>query len=349
MAPTHLCIIGAGISGILLILLLAETSVALNSICIIDPYFDGGDLFRTWPSVMSNTPWSATLNNMKTYLPSIQIPKWALDLPLDKPTPVYMIAKLIRECAKPVLERVVCIQGLVESVNWSTNDLSWNISIRKENMNEILSSKGLCFTQGSVPKGLDISIPSIPLEIALDSNRLAKYIEPDNKVLVFGTRHSGIHVIKNLIDNNVKSVIGIYKDSTPFIFARDGEYDGIKLDGAIIADDILLGKYPNVQMISTSKLSSILREVRTADWAVFAIGFESRNTIRVSVDSVPVLKWYEYDITGKLLNCPSSWGFGLAYPSQAPDGIHWDVGVSPFLEHIHRQISSILSIIYLIQ
>jgi hypothetical protein len=43
------------------------------------------------------------------------------------------------------------------------------------------------------------------------------------------------------------------------------------------------------------------------------------------------------------------WGFGIAYPSQAPDGIHWDVGVSSFLEHIHGQTSSIVSIIYAIQ
>ena len=45
----------------------------------------------------------------------------------------------------------------------------------------------------------------------------------------------------------------------------------------------------------------------------------------------------------------SMWGFGIAYPSQAPDGIHWDVGVSSFLEHIHGQTSSIVSIIYAIQ
>jgi len=345
----NLCIIGAGVSGILLILLLAETSVSLKSISIIDPYFDGGDLFRKWSSVMSNTPWSATLKSIQTHLPSVKIPKWANDLPLDKPTPVYLIAKLIRECAKPVLDKVTCIYGSVESINWLSDKSVWDISISTEQSIKHINSKGICFTYGSQPKVLDIGVPSIPLDIALDTNKLCKYIEPHSKVIVFGTRHSGIHVLKNLVDCSANSVLGVYKGPTPFIFARDGEYDGIKLDGAVIADDILAYKYPSIQMVSNTNISSILKYVRNADWAVYAIGFESTNNIRLSIDSVPLLNWNKYDITGKLLNCPCAWGFGLAYPSQAPDGIHWDVGVSSFLEHIYIQISSILSIIYLIQ
>lgn len=345
----NLCIIGAGVSGLLLILLLAETSIPLKSIYIVDPHFDGGDLFRKWSSVISNTPWSTTLTNMQTRLPSIKFPKWALDLSLDKPTPVYMIAKLIRECAKPILDKVNCIYGYVESADWSTSKLMWSISVRKEQHLETILSKGVCFTHGSLPKELDTSIPSIPLEIALDVHKLSKYIEPDSKVIVFGTRHSGVYVLKNLVDCSANSIVGIYKGSTPFIFARDGEYDGIKLGAAEIADDILALKYPSIQTISNTNTSSILKHVRNADWVIYAIGFESSSQICVSMDSIEILKWNEYDKSGKLLNSPCAWGFGLAYPSCAPDGIHWDVGVSPFLEHIYIQIPSILSIIYLIQ
>jgi hypothetical protein len=337
-----LCIIGAGVSGLLLILLLAETSFPLNTITIVDPHFDGGDLIRKWSSVMSNTPWSVTLESIQTHLPSVNIPKWALELPLDKPTPVSTIARLIRDCAKTVLDKVERIHGTVDHINWTSTTSTWSITVKKEQMFHTFVKKALCLTHGSLPKELDSSIPSIPLEVALDKNRLATYIKPTDKVIVFGTRHSGIYALKNLIDCSANTV-GVYKDSKPFVFARDGVYDGLKLEGAGIADDINAGKYP-VQMIALSNISNILREVRSADWAVYAIGFESRQ-IDISVDSVSLIGKSDYDINGKFINYPNAWGFGIAYPSQAPDGIHWDVGVSSFLEHIHRQIPSIISLI----
>ncbi len=46
--------------------------------------------------------------------------------------------------------------------------------------------------------------------------------------------------------------------------------------------------------------------------------------------------------TGEIPGIPSAWGFGLAYPSQAPDGVHWDVGIAPFVEHMKTQIAKIL-------
>lgn len=344
----NLCIIGAGISGLLLILLLAETSIPLNSIYIIDPHFDGGDLFRKWSSVISNTPWSVTITNLQTHLPSVKIPKWALALPLDKPTPVFTIAKLIRECAEPLLKQVKCVYGSAVSANWSSKTSKYTVLVQKEQSTTLIEASGVCLTYGSEPKELDISIPSIPLDIALDCNRLSKYIEPDSKVIVFGTRHSGVHVLKNLVDCSANSIIGLYKGVKPFMWARDGEYDGIKMDAALIADEIIAGKYPSVQLLSTSNLSAILREVRSAHWVVYAIGFEPRNLLQITNDGVPITK-IEYDNSGKILNCSSMWGFGIAYPSQAPDGIHWDVGVSSFLEHIHGQTASIVSIIYAIQ
>jgi len=343
-----LCIIGAGISGLLLILLLAETSIPLNTICVVDPHFDGGDLFRKWSSVISNTPWSVTISNVQKYLPSVKFPKWALALPLDKPTPVYIIAKLIRECAEPVLKQVKCMYGNAISTDWSSQSSKWTVYIQKEQSRTSVECDGICLTYGSEPKELDASIPSIPLEIALDHNRLSKFIDPQDKVIVFGTRHSGVHVLKNLVDCNVNSIIGLYKGLQPFIYARDGEYDGIKLDGALIADEIIAGKYPSVQLIPISNISAILREVRSAKWAVYAIGFEPRSSVKITIDGEQLSKM-EYDKSAKILNVSSMWGFGIAYPSQAPDGIHWDVGVSSFLEHIHGQVPSILSIIYAIQ
>jgi hypothetical protein len=248
-----------------------------------------------------------------------------------------------------VLDKVQRIHGNVVSANWSSTKSLWHVNIKREQVIHTIEAKGLTLSYGADPKELDISIPTIPLDIALDINKLKNYIEPTNKVLVFGTRHSGVHVLKNLVDCSANSIIGLYKGDNPFSFARDGEYDGIKMDAATIADEILVNKYPSIKMLSLSNLSTMLRETRSADWAIYAIGFEPRHKIVLTIDENKGLTNLEYDKTGKLLQYPCAWGFGFAYPSQAPDEIHWDVGVSSFLEHIHRQIPSILSIIYLIQ
>jgi hypothetical protein len=335
------CILGAGVSGILLTLLLAETSIPLETIYIIDPHFDGGDLSRKWSTVISNTPWSVTLLSIKTHLPSLQIPKWAEMLPLDAPTPVCIIAKLLRESSGQILKRVNIIQDYATGANWSTATSRWTISVKGGRQ---IISKAVCFAVGGTPKALDICVPSIPLEVALDVGRLKTYIEPHSKVIVFGTRHSGVHVLKNLVDCSANSIVGIYKNTSgnPFVYARDGVYDGIKLDAATIADEILANKYPNITLLPTTDLSTILRETRNADWVVYAIGFEP-HVLDISVDTTPI-SCSDYDPTcGMIKNCQSAWGFGLAYPSQAPDGIHFDVGVSSFLEHIHKQIPSIVS------
>jgi hypothetical protein len=211
--------------------------------------------------------------------------------------------------------------------------------VKKEQSKEIITSTAIILTYGADPKELDIPVPSIPLEVALNKDRLSTYIEPHHKVVVFGTRHSGIYVLKNLVDCSVNSIVGIHKEKEPFLFARDNNYDGIKLGGATIADAILKGSYPSIRLVQTSNLSTILREVRSADWVVYAIGFQPRHTLKITKDSIE--QSLAYDLSGSIINCPSTWGFGIAYPSQAPDGIHWDIGVSSFLEHIHRQISSI--------
>lgn len=330
---TH-CIVGAGVSGLILLLLLAEADVPLESIILIDPYFDGGDLANKWSTVLSNTPWSVTYNSLKQYLPKSFIPAWASALPLDKPTTVFEISRLIREMATQRFSSIKMVQGLVKKAVYDTN---WSVHIQKDTVAEIIQSSKVYFTFGSTPKQLDLSIPTIPLEVALDVHRLRQYIQPKDKIIVFGTAHSGVLVLKNMADCNAQTV-GIYRGVKPFVYARDGAYDGIKLDGAVYADEITEGKYPTIKLVQMANISDIIRETRSATWCVYATGFEQRNTIYVEVNG-ECKDLRKYSATsGMLTDCPNAWGFGIAYPSQAPDGIHFDVGVSSFLEHIHRQL-----------
>ena len=330
------CIVGAGIAGMITLLLLQESGADLSKITMVDPFYDGGDLARKWTNVLSNTPWSKTIDSLREHFPSVSI-----NSPNDPNscTPLIEIAHLIRKMVGPLLKKIRLIQGTVSSANYESEKKEWNITVRNFNKEETIFAKQIIMSPGGEPKTMNLAIPSIPLEIALDPLRLKNYIGPGEKVVVFGTMHSGTLVIRNLVSNRA-SVSAYYNSEEPFYWDRNGSYDGIKGEAATIADSIVDGTLP-VTLISIKDLEKVIRTSREASWVVYAMGFSAR-TIKISVDNVESQST-EYDTsTGKFQGLPA-WGFGTAYPNRAPDGIHWDVGVSPFLEHIKKQIPDIIS------
>jgi len=331
------CIVGAGIAGLITILLLNEAGVDLSRITIIDPYFDGGDLSRKWGTVLSNTPWSKTIDPLLAACPSL-----SQQVPVRDPastTPLIDIASLFSTAAVASIKQSRCIQGHVTSAEYRTETKEWSITVTAGGTETVVKSAQLILAPGGRSKTLNLAIPSIPLEIALDVSRLKTYIKPENKVLVFGTMHSGSLVINNLASLGAQ-VTAYYTSPEPFYWARDGAYDGIKGEAADVADKIVAGTIP-VTLIPSKQVADVIRSSRDADRVVYAMGFAPRR-IPLSVDGVSCSSTDYNQQTGALTHAPA-WGFGLAYPNRAPDGIHWDVGVTPFLEHIKQQIPAITS------
>jgi len=332
------CIIGAGVAGLLLVLLL-QTHIPSEQITIIDPHFDGGDLVRKWPNVVSNTPLKAAINAFNIFSPSTTLPAWVSELDSEQPTSLATLGRLIRETVN--LSAVNRIQATVTDANWLHN--AWQIQYTSAGSSATISADTLLLATGGEPKDMDLPIPSIPLDVALDSNRLNSYILPDQRVVIFGTSHSGTLVIKNVLDYPVKSVVAIYKGSKPFIWARDGEYDGLKLEAALLADSYVAATAPTkLSLVPLSDFKGVIKATRKADWVIYATGFNQRFTFPVRDQSVPINMVHYERTTGKILSLPNAWGFGLSHPSQAPDGIHFDVGIFSFMEHISKQIPSIL-------
>jgi len=156
---------------------------------------------------------------------------------------------------------------------------------------------------------------------------------------VFGTRHSGILALRNCLDCS-GVVTGLYKGSKPFQWAREGDYDGLKLDGADLADTYTAAPPPTLTLAPFDDPAALIKATRTADWVVYATGFQ-RVPLPLTVDGAGAPQ-PPYDGRTGALGLPRAWGFGLAYPSQAPDGVHWDVGVAAFLDHMAAQVSSIV-------
>lgn len=331
----NICIVGAGVTGLSMLLLLQESGADLSKVVIVDPHFDGGDLARKWTAVQSNTPMTKTTNAIAATCPSI--PALATT---TETTKLIDIIHLLRSLTEPLLKQVRQIQGTVVKGNFSTYMQQWTIQIQAAGKPIELTSRRLILTQGADPKTMDLPIPSVPLEIAIDTNRLQHYIKSGARAIVFGTMHSGTLVIRNLVRCGA-SVVAFYASPEPFYWDRNGAYDGIKEEAAQIADEIVAGRIP-VQLVPVSDTATVIRKSHSAEWVIYAMGFQQRN-VELSVDAISQSALKYDGQTGALKDIPAAWGFGIAYPNAAPDGVHWDVSVAAFLEHMKKQMPAIIN------
>lgn len=323
----QICIIGSGAAGLLLLLNLEAAGIDPSRITVVDPTHTGGDLRSKWSSVRSNTTWRQIFEAVPSRN-SFAHPWSSLDA--ESPVELSYVIEYLRACAKEYLSKTVLRTDTVSSVE--RDGSGWKITLA--HYAQPIRSDLVFFCQGSNPKGLDMPFPAIPLEVALTPTRLTEYVKPNHHVLVFGTAHSGPLVVKNLVDLGVK-VTNFYATEKPFSFAREGDYDGIKYDAESIALKILDRQYPSVHLESVHDLSALIRASKTADACIYACGFEPR---------VIQPEWKLYDgTTGQLEGTTTAWGFGIAYPNKAPDGVHWDVSVPAFQSHIKAQMPSILA------
>jgi cation diffusion facilitator CzcD-associated flavoprotein CzcO len=323
----HICIVGAGAAGLLLLYNLEKQNVDPSWITLIDPTHSGGDLRKKWFHVRSNTTWRQIIEAVPSQNSLAQ--PWS-SLQPDEPAQLNLVSDYLRASVKEYMSKVNLRTDTVKSVTQEQG--TWKVYL--QHAKEALAADLVFFCQGSEPKSLDLPFPTIPLEVALDARRLSDYVQPGQHVLVFGTAHSGPLVVKHLTDLNVR-ITNFYATEKPFYFARDGEYDGIKQDAAQIADRMLNGEFPSLRLDSVQDVSAILRASKTADACVYACGFEPR-----SVN--PEWKLYNGE-TGRIEGTQTAWGFGIAYPNKASDGVHWDVSVPAFQVHIQKQMPDILA------
>ena len=143
------CIVGAGIANLLLILLLQESGADLSKLTIIDPFFDGGDLIRKWTTVLSNTPWSKTIDALKNACPSLTITSSTDPAAC---TPLIEIAHLIRTLAEAPLKKTLQVQGTVASADYNTEAKEWTVQAMVNGSLQTIRAQQLILAPGGEPK-----------------------------------------------------------------------------------------------------------------------------------------------------------------------------------------------------
>jgi hypothetical protein len=314
------CIIGFGISGQILLLELIRANIPKKDIAICDENFLGGELVTKYGSVLSNTPWWKTKKALEVY---------TSDLPNISPdicTPVRIIAKACLQTALKASEGVDKYTTTVKSL-----EPGWTINHTFGTFN----SEKIFLTIGGQEKNIELPLSKIPLSIALDKNQLANSLDPNDKITVFGTSHSGVVVLENLNSLGIPT-IAVHKGTLPFLFETEVR-GGLKEQSAITAKEILDGKYTNTMLVSWSDPIKIYKTLIKSTKVIIATGFEGKSNFGK--------EFTVYDPDTALISVGTNiYGFGMAYPgiTTIADKKFQDVSVLSFQEQIQRCLPGIL-------
>lgn len=322
------CIIGFGIAGQLLVLELNQRGVSSKDICICDENFLGGSLITQYGSVQSNTPWSKTKQALLKYQPWSQRTIHEFDkLYVDTECmPVRDIAKACLQTAEKCLHNTEKITTCVNNLTYDTSTGLWKI----QHTYGSIEAKTVFLAHGAKEKQLNLDKPTIPLSIALDKIRLKDIVSSEKDyVAVFGLSHSGTIVLKHLHELGIEAV-GIYNTETPFLFSRDGVYDGIKEGSERIADSILRGDYSNTKLVSYSNSIEIYKALTKTTKVIYCVGFCPKPIGTIDLQYTPE--------TAKI--GPNMYGYGIAFPgiTQKDGKSYSDVSVASFQEQICRTL-----------
>jgi cation diffusion facilitator CzcD-associated flavoprotein CzcO len=330
-----IAIVGAGSAGLFALALLPRAW--LPYVAVIESDAIGGDLATKYGAVVANI----TTAIIKTALRSI--PRWSdaalpfLDAYADDACPLLAdVVKTLRVLSAPDLRAARLIQRRAVSYT-ATADGAWGIGTDD---GRLLEAQRLFLCVGAAPHTMDLGVPAIPLHIALTPSLLRNYLcGADDRVVVFGTAHSGTLALKNLRDAGLSSLTAIYRGAVPFRYARDGDPEGIKQESAVVADSIVADRWAN--LVSLGDFGAAYRAVADATAVVVATGF-MRPPIAYT-DAAGVQRAFECEEGPAFKDAPPNvWGFGIAFPTKytAPNGARYpDVGFAPFIAAIKGVIA----------
>lgn len=313
MTTQQWTVVGAGPSGILAVAKLIDSGIAPKTITWIDPKFEVGDLNAKWSEVPSNTIVKLFID----YLKEMQ----CIDMntlsdcnlfKLNEQDTCFLSEMVtpLQQCSDVLTTKVNSLSGTVTKLNLS--DRQWHI----KTANETLTSYNVILANGAHPTKLKLkaNVEMLPLEIALSPSKLKQAITPSDTVGVFGSSHSAILVLKNLIDLNVKSVINFYLNPCLYALKMDDwtlfDNTGLKGLAAAWAKENIDGKLPpNLQRVISHE-GNINHHLPKCTKVITATGFHADDSIQIEGCSSR-----DYQPQTGII-APGLFGLGIAYPEQ---------------------------------
>jgi hypothetical protein len=328
-------VIGAGPAGIAAIGKLLDEGIAAQSIAWIDPHFTVGDFGTTWRNVPSNTKVELFLKYLHA-ANSFEYKNCPRDFAINHLDPkktcnLSVAAEALQWVSEQLKNKVNAIQGNVEML--SLKNRQWHIKINDTD----LCSKNVILAVGANPKNLSLPVTqTILLSDAIDHVRIKNHITAEDTIAVFGSSHSAILVLRNLVENNVKHIINFYQIQilyaayfNDWILFDDTGLKGVAAEWARTHID---GKLPaNLQRVY-SNTENIEKYLPQCNKAIYAVGFERRT---IPIENMAHLNYIEQ--CGII--APGLFGIGIAFPEAKynPLGmLEYRVGLWKFMDYLHR-------------
>lgn len=328
-------VVGAGPSGIAAVGKLLDHGVQGEEIGWIDPHFQVGDFGAKWYNVPSNTSvalFLAFLQGCKSF----QYDKRPSPFPIDALNPKDHC--LLKEAAIPLqwvtdhfLKKVHSFKGEALALNMVDGD--WNIRLKEGS----LTAENVILCIGSEPKNLSYSHPAvIPLEVALNPDLLKKRVKSTDTVAVFGSSHSAVLVLANLLEIPLKEVHNFYRSPHHYAVYLENwilfDNTGLKGLAADWARKNLEGNHSQKLKRWSVSNPAFEEALEICDHVIYATGFERRR--------LPVLEQFgstSYQETTGII-APRLFGVGIAFPQAQFDPLgnkEYRVGLWKFMDYLN--------------
>ncbi|MCV7315416.1 FAD-dependent oxidoreductase [Mycolicibacillus parakoreensis] len=343
MSNYRWAVVGAGPAGIAAVGRLLDHGVAASAIVWIDPQFTVGDFGAKWRAVPSNT----TVGHFLDYLtasPAFGFSAacgFALSaLDPQQTCTLAVVAEPLQWITERLGERVRTLRTVVTGL--TLRDRRWTLQTETTETTETtdagragaITADNVVLAIGSVPTTLaDITVPEIPVETVLDPHKLAGQALDGATVGVFGSSHSAMIALPNLLDTPVATVINFYRSPLRYAVALDDwtVYDdtGLKGRAACWARENIDGVHPERLRrchVDDPAFDALLRR---CDRVVHTVGFRPR-----TIPSTPPTPDYD-PATGIL--APGLFGLGIAFPEYWVDPLgsgQYRVGLRKFMQRL---------------
>jgi hypothetical protein len=334
----HWAVIGAGPAGIAAIGKLIDHGVDPASIAWIDPEFKVGDFGTKWRNVSSNTRVKLFIRFYEACksFHFAAAPKDFAILHTDPETTCLLA--LAAEPLQWITERLKQ-SGLntftARATHLKLSNRQWDITLHSS-IN--VRAKNVILATGAEPKSLNLAdIHEIPLEIALDPQKLSVACYADDTVAVFGSSHSAIIIIQTLLEScEVKKVVNFYLEPLRYAVYFD---DWILFDDTGLKGNTAEWARKHIDGVQPDKLHRFISHKQHLDTilpecskAVYATGFQKRH---IQVEGMHAL---EYNQKNGII-ASGLFGLGIAFPEAKHDRygtLEYRVGLWKFMEYLNH-------------
>ncbi len=326
-------VVGAGPAGIAALGKLIDQGVKPLDIVWVDPAFKVGDLGEKWRRVSSNTKVKLFLQFLeegKAYRFGIA-PNFELKhLDPESTCLLEKIADPLQRVTDHLKLAAHSFESYVDSLE--LHNRRWKVGLK----GEMIHSKNVILAIGVVPKKLSCpELEEIPIEIALDDQKITPHT--NDSIAVFGSSHSSIIVLKNLLEAGAKKVINFYNSPLKYALYMGGwilfDNTGLKGESATWARENIDGVWPNRLERYFSSDPQFKQILSTCNKVVYTVGFERR-----TLPTTPQLRNLIYNDRNGII-APGLFGLGIAFPEKAEDSFgneEYNVGLWKFMLYLNK-------------